>query len=840
MLEIIGEIILSAVIFSKMGSGKDTGKLLFKKVFSDGSLSIQDSETGITFSSAGGSGTVTVNDYEIAYGTGNGVTSSSFFKVCTDTNKESIFGFSSIRTKSCNDIGSYVNPAAQDSFILGGASNSISAFSVNQGLEDIILGGYANSLRPPNISRNTIIGGFCNLVLGGFRNSIISSNLSLNESSSSSLISTYLSCNTGEACFSSIISSSSSCIDSDGFNPTCFNLISSSTRSLMCNSGYGVALLQNNLIISSDYAFICVTPTFSTNETVYESGQKTKFNTILSSKGKFEANKVIINNCRDFDGCGSYNNIISSRSGIVEGKFFNMISSNNSKMYGVDWTNNKPLPLCHSNIMAGNNNYLLSGFSNIISSNNSTDRSGAYKNTIMSGSYLCIEQGSYNNIIGGSKNCSKSDNATILGGYKNLHNSSVSSLIIAGEYNSINGYNNSLGAEYGIILGGATNSINGFDVYDRVIIGGCRNRAFLPSLILAGKDNSSGFSKCMTLYGEPYTGLFGSNLILSGSFRGVNCCKDSTSIISGCSNKMTLSYGSSIFTGRCNRIVNVNNSVIAGGLCNKIEAHGIFGTISENWFIISQSYPGTGILSPLSNRPANGLLSYPYGGINNSFIVGGTCNLFGSCIEKNYCSTYFNIGLTTSKSHYVYNSGIIGGCRNQIYNKSKILTEYWLTALGNGNNQICNSVIVGGKNIKLSKNCAFATCDLIITGSQSASNRLVVCSFPGISNTYTNVTSITICEGFVVAVTTSSDLRLKVIIRKIGISKSGINIYLFRYIHENWTYYTGVIAQELLGTQYEIAVHKDPKTGFYRVDYSKIDVVFKEVSMTEMTSNSFQ
>ena len=837
MLEIIGEIILGAVIFSKMGPGKDTGKLLFKKVFSNDSFSIQDGETGITFSSGGGS--VNVNDYEIAYGTGNGVTSSSFFKVCTATNKESIFGFSSIRTNTDNNIASYVNPLAIDSFIVGGASNSISSSTFNQGQYDIILGGCVNSITLP-FGTNTIIGGFCNCTVGGSKGSIISSNLSKNDNYFSSLISVYDSCTSGQSFFSSIISSSSSCIlDTGAGNLTCFNLISSSTRTIMCNSGSKSGLLQNNLILSSDYSFICVTPTFSNyNGEVCESQQQTKFNTILSSKGKLGTTKSIINNCRDLYGISAYNNIISSSGGRVEGRFFNMISSFNSCMYGVNWNDSKPVySLWFSNIMAGENNYLMSGFSNIISSNHSKDISERFLNTIMSGNCICIELGgSYNSMIGGSKNCSMDKRATILGGYENTHNSDDGTLTIAGESNLIEGC--------GIILGGATNSIicpSG----DRLIIGGCGNRSLLPSLILGGKGNSTGFSRCESLYGQAYVSNPGSgNLILGGSFRGVNCVVDSTTIISGCNNKMTLSYSSAILSGCNNRIVNVENSIIAGGVCNKIEAHGIFGTISENWFIISQNYYGsTGVIFPdeLVNRPIYGLCYTGYGGIKNSFIVGGSCNLFGSCIEKNYCSTYFNVGLTTSKSHYVYNSGVIGGCKNQIYNKSKILTENYSTAFIGGRNQVCNSVIVGGRNIKLSKSCAFATCDLIITGSQSASSRLWVCLNSGISGTYTSVTSLTICEGLVISVTgIPSDSRLKIIIRKIGVSNSGLNIYLFRYINENWTYYTGVIAQELLGTPYELALHKDSKTGFYRVDYSKIDVEFKEVSVNYNQIKDFQ
>jgi hypothetical protein len=66
-----------------------------------------------------------------------------------------------------------------------------------------------------------------------------------------------------------------------------------------------------------------------------------------------------------------------------------------------------------------------------------------------------------------------------------------------------------------------------------------------------------------------------------------------------------------------------------------------------------------------------------------------------------------------------------------------------------------------------------------------------------------------------------------------------LNIYLFKYISDPEKIYQGVIAQELLNTKYESAVSTG-RGGFYQVDYSKIDVEFKEVSMSEMTSNSYQ
>jgi predicted AAA+ superfamily ATPase len=71
--------------------------------------------------------------------------------------------------------------------------------------------------------------------------------------------------------------------------------------------------------------------------------------------------------------------------------------------------------------------------------------------------------------------------------------------------------------------------------------------------------------------------------------------------------------------------------------------------------------------------------------------------------------------------------------------------------------------------------------------------------------------------------------RLKNIVKKLYVSDSGINVYLFSYKFDPSTLYQGVIAQELLNTPYESALHMD-KNGLYSVDYSQIDVDFKKTN----------
>ena len=73
-----------------------------------------------------------------------------------------------------------------------------------------------------------------------------------------------------------------------------------------------------------------------------------------------------------------------------------------------------------------------------------------------------------------------------------------------------------------------------------------------------------------------------------------------------------------------------------------------------------------------------------------------------------------------------------------------------------------------------------------------------------------------------------SDIHsIKEDIKKIGTSISGYDIYKFSYINED-TQYIGVMAQDVLLKKPE-AVSKN-SNGTFAVDYSQIDVEFREVA----------
>ena len=72
-----------------------------------------------------------------------------------------------------------------------------------------------------------------------------------------------------------------------------------------------------------------------------------------------------------------------------------------------------------------------------------------------------------------------------------------------------------------------------------------------------------------------------------------------------------------------------------------------------------------------------------------------------------------------------------------------------------------------------------------------------------------------------------SDIRLKEDIKKIGTSIDGHNIYKFKYLDQDREF-IGVMAQEVMKTHPDAVIKLS--SGYYGVDYSQLDVDFKEVA----------
>lgn len=106
-----------------------------------------------------------------------------------------------------------------------------------------------------------------------------------------------------------------------------------------------------------------------------------------------------------------------------------------------------------------------------------------------------------------------------------------------------------------------------------------------------------------------------------------------------------------------------------------------------------------------------------------------------------------------------------------------------------------------------------------------AESEIISASVSGLSQVVTTTSFSGGGGGLIIA---PSDIRLKENIEKISVSDSGINIYKFNFIGEDITY-QGVIAQELINTEFEKALIIED--DFYKVDYSQIDVEFKKLNI---------
>lgn len=67
-----------------------------------------------------------------------------------------------------------------------------------------------------------------------------------------------------------------------------------------------------------------------------------------------------------------------------------------------------------------------------------------------------------------------------------------------------------------------------------------------------------------------------------------------------------------------------------------------------------------------------------------------------------------------------------------------------------------------------------------------------------------------------------SDIRVKENIEFAGVV-AGLNTYTYNYVWDSETQHTGVMAQELLDTEYASAVSKHAN-GYYQVDYNQLPI----------------
>lgn len=162
IFEILPELILGAgpfCVFKGMGTGKDSGKLLFKKIYSDGGLSITEDASSLDLSASGGS-TDAIDICEIAFGTSTtpGVTS-SMFQVCES--QKTLHSFSIIGGDNLGNSNYHLYNNTDSTIIVGGNRVNVNVFSRNS----VIAGGYVTKLIGPgstNHENTTSVAGYRN------------------------------------------------------------------------------------------------------------------------------------------------------------------------------------------------------------------------------------------------------------------------------------------------------------------------------------------------------------------------------------------------------------------------------------------------------------------------------------------------------------------------------------------------------------------------------------------------------------------------------------------------------------------------------------------------------
>ena len=200
IFEILPELILGAgpfCVFKGMGTGKDSGKLLFKRIYTDSGVTITENATNLDIKASGGvAGDQSIRSNEIAFGCGAGITSSAFsLCVCPDLGYRSISEIAMIGsgTQSTNKYGQLT--ANDENLIIGGNCNKITNNQLGaEPRNNQLIGGVYNCVyynafgSVGSVDRTSIIGGALNINCGNSNNTILSGSSNTNKYSQFSSI----------------------------------------------------------------------------------------------------------------------------------------------------------------------------------------------------------------------------------------------------------------------------------------------------------------------------------------------------------------------------------------------------------------------------------------------------------------------------------------------------------------------------------------------------------------------------------------------------------------------------------------------------------------------------
>jgi hypothetical protein len=182
-------------------------------------------------------------------------------------------------------------------------------------------------------------------------------------------------------------------------------------------------------------------------------------------------------------------------------------------------------------------------------------------------------------------------------------------------------------------------------------------------------------------------------------------------MVGGFENKSGSNYSGIILGGCKNQLINTCNTSIIGGRCNKILGRGMF--------MYKSPYEYGEYFGPNT--------------VYDSFILGGGCNKFGALSYLTYNPT---------GARRIKNSGIIGGCCNNVYSCNP--GPYF------GLSDLDGAIIIGGCGITASSRGMHIQ-NLLVCGTFRTRNSNYSCT--GFSGTVANPTSIRVVNGLVVNVT---------------------------------------------------------------------------------------
>lgn len=714
--DLLPELILGAgpfCVFKGMGTDKDSGKLLFKKIYSDGELTITEDSTSLDLTAVGGALSA-IDTCEIAFGnaSGDGLTSSTF-KVCSSS--ETIFGISVLgginNCKNCSGVS-----ANETSMIVGGGKNCICSKVSNS----VIASGYKNYLLTSYSDAQVKIPVCSSAVIGGSSNFIQSH---LGQADITSLYSTIISSSKSYICgdYSTIISS----CNTRGIRS--YGQSKRGTLIGMGNSTGGINGSFNNVSFISS----------SVDVSLYSSGNSNNSGDQVTSIG---GNRINMLNGKQLTSFG-YQNFIygkNSNTSIISGKYNCAVGSRTTILNGYinciceqpdrfvlenyrmrdniilngkcnrifqngngqildPPADNSPFPqysfygLCNSIIAHGYCNYLINSNSAILNGRcniirgagditNSTILNG-YKNCItdtkassmiISGKLLTMSASNSIMFSAGNKNDSGNfgwSEQSMEGDSNSMFQIKKNDLIRTGFYNKIKGDRNST---FNIYCGSGGQSAG----YYLVI---CTSEEVENSSIITLGDSSSDLLfSYQGINGPPVSAIIGTvknSSVIGGSsifFKPVNVQTDNV--------QRTCSSQNSVIIGQMSRLTDVDNSSILAGTFNRIDC------------------------------------------AKNSVIIGGYQNVING----------FKCGNITPTPEWLVakNSVILGGYNNYITSKGELTT-----------------VIIGGSHSSTSSRVTVPNLDSFDKFSAYSNGTC----YPGITETKSTLSSITVCNGILIA-----------------------------------------------------------------------------------------